>query len=101
EGPDMVRLTIRWRLTLWYGGFLAAGLVTFGVLIYATFARNLLHEIDRALDEELTELEREVRSASDSADLEQRLIRNFSDHPFYEIQVADAGGRTLFATNGA
>ncbi|MGQ0636223.1 MAG: heavy metal sensor histidine kinase [Planctomycetaceae bacterium] len=97
----MSRMTIRSRLTLWYGGLLAAGLVAFGALVYATFSRNLLHEIDRALDEELAELDKEVRSASDSTDLEQRLIRNFADHPFYEIQVVDAEGRTLFSTDGA
>lgn len=96
----MPGLTIRWRLTLWYGGVLAASLIAIGGVVYVTFAHNLLAEIDRALDEELAEIDKEVSLAPDSDELLHQFERNFSNHPFYEIQVSSAAG-VLFASGSA
>ena len=41
--------SIRWRLTFWYAGALAAALVLFGVLIQALLERRLVSEIDEDL----------------------------------------------------
>ena len=56
----MVRMTIGWRLAWWYGAILAVSLIMLGAFVYVTFSRNLLAEIDRALDEELAEIALEV-----------------------------------------
>lgn len=43
----MIRgLSIRWRLTLWYGGVLALVLTVFGVAIYAVMRHQLLERVD-------------------------------------------------------
>lgn len=96
----MRKLTIGWRLTLWYSGILAASLMAFGGVVYMTFARNLLGEIDRALAEELAEIAAVVREAPGGAPLETRLESNFGQHEFYEIQVADTAGTVRFRTPG-
>jgi len=41
--------SIRWRLTFWYAGALAAALILFGVLIQAMLERRLISEIDEDL----------------------------------------------------
>jgi two-component system heavy metal sensor histidine kinase CusS len=41
--------SIRWRLTFWYAGALAAALVLFGVLIQALLERRLISEIEEDL----------------------------------------------------
>jgi heavy metal sensor kinase len=96
----MRKLTIGWRLTLWYSGILAASLVAFGGVVYVTFGRNLLGEIDRALAEELAEIAVVVRQAPDGVPLEARLESNFGRHEFYEIQVVDTAGVVRFRTPG-
>lgn len=83
----MRRLTIGSRLTIWYGSVLAVGLIGFAGVVYSSFARNLLSEIDRALAEELAEIETVVRHAPDAATLVAALEREFGRHEFYEIQV--------------
>lgn len=97
----MPGLTIRWRLTLWYGGLLAGSLLLFGTVVYTMFARNLMDEIDRALEEEVAELMQEVRRAAGYEDLLHQLDRSFANHPFYEIQVSQGGGEIVFATDVA
>lgn len=92
-------LTIGWRLTIWYGAVLAVSLFVFAGIVYATFARNLLGEIDRALAEELAELETAVRQAPDREALAANLESNFGGHEFYEIQVLAAEGAPLFRTS--
>jgi hypothetical protein len=96
----MARLTIGWRLTLWYGAFLLVALAGFGVVVYTTFARNLLSEVDRALDEELVELALAVGNARNQPELLAVLERDFGGHAFYEIQVTTRTGQAVFTTPG-
>jgi heavy metal sensor kinase len=94
----MVRMTIGRRLTLWYGVLWTLSLVALGAALYATFAHNLLAEIDRALDEELAEIEMEVVAATDATSRDAQLQKYFGQHPFYVIQVARLDGEVLFAS---
>jgi two-component system, OmpR family, heavy metal sensor histidine kinase CusS len=52
-----MRLSIRWRLTLWYTVALAVVLVGFGCLVYTLLARSLYQRIDQSLLAELQEIE--------------------------------------------
>ena len=56
----MRRLSIRWRLTLWYGAVLSAILVGFSGAVYLLMHHHLLALTDAALREELAELADEV-----------------------------------------
>ena len=57
----MRRLSIRWRLTLWYGTVLSVILTGFSGAVYLLMQRHLLTLTDAALSEELDELADEVR----------------------------------------
>lgn len=91
-----MRITIGHRLTLWYGGMLAASLAAMCVLVYASFSRSLTSEIDRALDEELFEIEIELRHASSADERQAQLQKYFGDHPFYDIQVVRPDATVVF-----
>ncbi len=43
----MRRLSIRWKLTLWYGGVLAVVLAVFSTAVYFTMRHQLLARIDQ------------------------------------------------------
>jgi len=61
------RLSIRWRLTLWYAGSLGVLLVGFGILVWAMTNSWLLSQSDLELTEELAELLDAIHSSdSDS-----------------------------------
>jgi heavy metal sensor kinase len=94
----MRRLSIRWHLTLWYGGLFAVSLAIFSLVVYASFARDLLAEVDRALDVELAEMAQEIERASDLTVLQAQLHKNFGEIEVYELQVIAADGRQIFAT---
>lgn len=54
--------SIRTKLTLWYAGILAASLLLFGGLFYASVAINLHQETDRALTLQAEGLAAEIRA---------------------------------------
>lgn len=95
----MVPMTIGRRLTLWYGAIWALSLILLSVAVYATFASNQRAEIDRALDEELAEIEIEVVNATDSRTRDAQLQKYFGQHPYYVVQVARPDGEVLFASD--
>ena len=45
----MSRLSIRWRLTLWYGAVLAGVLAVFGTSVFLLLKRELQNRTSRAL----------------------------------------------------
>jgi heavy metal sensor kinase len=60
-----MRLSIRWRLTLWNTLALAIVLLGFAALVYALSAHALYERIDRTLLTEFRELEQDAPSASE------------------------------------
>jgi heavy metal sensor kinase len=66
------------------------------LLVYGSFSRNLISEIDRALDEELAEIEIEVKHAATPDERDAQLQKYFGTHPFYDIQVVRPDGRFVF-----
>jgi len=59
-----MRLSIRWRLTLWNTLALAVLLLGFSVLVYALMAHALYEQVDRALLAEAEQLRRDDRLQS-------------------------------------
>ncbi|REJ88943.1 MAG: HAMP domain-containing protein [Planctomycetota bacterium] len=94
----MPRLTIGWKLTLWYGAILGISLVVLGAFVFFSLSRSRLAEIDRALEEELAEIELEVRSATSSESRAHALEKYFGEHEFYSIQVSKPDGAILFTS---
>jgi two-component system heavy metal sensor histidine kinase CusS len=79
-------LSIRWRLTLWYGAVLAVVLTAFGTAVYFTQRHHALRRLDRALSEELADVLSEVRRARDDRGLTEWLERRFARHEGFDFQ---------------
>ena len=96
----MSRLSIRWRLTLWYGAVLSAILVGFSGAVYLLMHHHLLALTDAALQEELDELGNEVVRADSLSRLREMLRSRFPAQEGYELQVSTLAGEPLFRSMG-
>jgi heavy metal sensor kinase len=92
----MGRLSIRWRLTLWYGAVLAAVLAAFGTSVYLMMRHSLLARTETGMGMESTEVAEEVARSKDRLALGTWLERRFARHPGYDIQVSTPSGKALF-----
>jgi two-component system heavy metal sensor histidine kinase CusS len=92
----MGRLSIRWRLTLWYGAVLATVLAVFGASVYLMMRHALLARTGTGMGMESTEVAEEVARSRDRSTLGTWLERRFARHPGYDIQVSTPGGEALF-----
>jgi two-component system, OmpR family, heavy metal sensor histidine kinase CusS len=94
------RLSIRWRLTLWYGTVLSVILAGFSGAVYLLMERHLLTLTDAALSEELAELADEIKRIESYSSLPGILRTRFPGHEGYELQVRTAVGELLFRSVG-
>jgi heavy metal sensor kinase len=93
-----MRLSIRWRLTLWNTLALGILLLGFCVLVYGLMAHALYEQLDRALQAESRQLEQDERLQSEP---EQRLrywIDEFKEHENFFCVVYDARGQVYLKT---
>ena len=95
----MKGLSIRWRLTLWYGLVLAIVLVVFGGAVYVAMRHELLARTDVALSGELDEISEDVQAAKDWTRLSEQLKRRFGRHEMYEFQVSQVNGQPFFQSD--
>jgi len=95
----MNRLSIRWRLTLWYGSVLTAVLVVFGSSVYLMMRHVLLVRTGAGMSMEATEVAEEVARARDRSTLGTWLERRFARHPGYDIQVSTPEGQAMFRSD--
>jgi heavy metal sensor kinase len=91
----MRRLSIRWRLTLWYGAVLAAVLVAFGGAVYTLMRHELITQIDADLGGELQEVIDDIESSSEWLALSQRWARRASRPGGHDFQVNRPEGETI------
>ena len=75
-----MRLSIRWRLTLWNTLALALVLVGFSALVYWLLAEALNERLDRSLLAELNELEKDDRMANRRDERLRHWIYEFKEH---------------------
>jgi heavy metal sensor kinase len=90
----MKPLSIRWQLTLWYGGVLAAVLLLFSVLVYMMMEH--LPFLDEPLRAELNELKQVVGSAQSEEQVSEACDRYFRRRDGYRFEVRTASGKVLF-----
>ena len=92
--------SIRWRLTFWYAGALAAALVLFGVLIQALLERRLISEIDEDLANRSAQFESYFLHESTEklpAQLDDELEEFCAALPPRSyVELRAAGGRIVF-----
>ena len=96
----MNRLSIRWRLTLWYAGALAGLLALYCVSLLLLTRQQLLARTDAALREELHELALEVRLARTREEFQQQVHARFYQHDIYHFLITDEQGKILFVSEG-
>ncbi len=96
----MKRLSIRWRLTLWYGIVLSAILAGFSGTVYGLMRHYLLALTDAALSEELEDLSGDVKRCDDPALLARELGLRYTSHDGYYFQVSNSSGTVLFRSDG-
>ena len=89
-------MTIRIRMTLWYGAVLATVIAAFGISVYLMMAHRLRTRLDDGLAQELSGLMEEVEEAKNHARLQERLRRKFSRHEVYDYQVTSIDGEIIF-----
>jgi heavy metal sensor kinase len=92
-------LSIRWRLTLWYGAVLALVLAIFGGSVYLMMRHTLTARVGAGLLMESAEVEQEVARAGDAEHLKTWLQRRFAGHPGFDIQVSKPGGEPVFRSD--
>lgn len=96
----MKRLSIRWRLTLWYGIVLSAILAGFSVTVYGLMRHYLLALTNAGLSEELEDFSGDVRRCDDPGSLARELGLRYTTHDGYYFQVSDSSGKVLFRSDG-
>ena len=89
-------VSIRWRLTLWYGAVLALVLAVFGGSVYLLMRHALLERAGAGLLMESAEVEQEIERARDAQVLSTWLERRFTHHPGFDIQVTTLQGENVF-----
>lgn len=96
----MNKLSIRWRLTLWYGLTFLVALSVFCFLILVFSRHRMLVNIDSSLQEELMERVLEVNLAQSMTELDQQLRTRFFRHEVYDFRVIDRSGKSVFSSEG-
>jgi heavy metal sensor kinase len=88
-----MRVSIRWRLTLWNTLALAAVLVGFGALVYGLLRSALYERIDRSLRTEWEELKQDRRLGTDPDERLRYRIHEFDEHQHGFCVVYDQQGK--------
>lgn len=92
-----LNLSIRMRLTIWYGGVLAVVLIAFSAVIYFTMRHQMLSRIDQGLNEELADVMSEVERAEGRMGMLEWLDRRFGQHQGFDFQITTTDGARVFA----
>ncbi|MBI3863812.1 MAG: heavy metal sensor histidine kinase [Planctomycetia bacterium] len=94
----MIRsVTVRWRMTLWFGAALAVILLGFGATTYFVMRHHLLERVDAGLNEELSDVLSEIQRGNDRAAMLGWLDRRFARHEGFDFQVTTPAGERVFA----
>lgn len=93
----MRKVSVRMRLTIWYGGVLAVVLLAFGASVFFVMRHQLLERIDGGLAEEMADVVGEVQRATNQEDMLAWLNRRFGHHPGFDFQITAEDGQRVFS----
>jgi two-component system, OmpR family, heavy metal sensor histidine kinase CusS len=93
-----MRLTIRWRLTLWNTLALAAVLLGFGLLVYGLLRHALYEQVDRALLGEYDQFRQDDRPGDRPEERLLYRVHEFMEHEHFFCVIYDAQGRVYLKT---
>ncbi len=95
----MRQVSIRWRLTLWYGAVLSLILIAFSTAVYLMMRHDLLSLTDAALAEELADFSGDVGRCRSPEEAPEELALRYSSHEGYEFQVTALSGQPIFRSD--
>src|SRR5437870_2233134 len=96
----MMRLSIRWKLTFWYGAVLAVVLAAFSLAVFLVMRHQSLSRTDQGLAEELADVLHEIKRPSDPImSLAERLNLRFGRHEGFDFQITRINGSRFFAND--
>ncbi len=93
-------LSIRWKLTLWYGAVFSAILVGFSSALYLLMRHHLVSLADTVLHEEYREFRDEVGRARTVRELCEALESRFAALEGHQFELSDTNGAVLFRSAG-
>jgi heavy metal sensor kinase len=93
-----MRLSIRWRLTLWNTLAIACVLVIFAALVYILFRQALYAQTDQLLQTALGQLQGDPRVATATDERIRYWVEEYRDHQRFHCAVFDADGSVHAAT---
>lgn len=96
----MKHLSIRLKLTLWYGTAVAVILLGLGAVLLILTRQQLLNRTDGTLREELREIVLEIGIHRSEAEFAQAAEKRFRQHDVYDFVVTDHNGRIVFQSAG-
>ncbi|QEH34462.1 Sensor kinase CusS [Aquisphaera giovannonii] len=91
----MTRLSLRWRLTLWYGTVLASMVAALGGVVYLLMKRELLNRTDWTLAAHAGMVQEQLAGVRSRDELAGRLSPQLLRHPAFDLRVIDAAGAEL------
>ncbi len=94
----MTHLSIRWRLTLWYGASIAATLGVFSCLLYLLMHRQAVARIDAGLTEEVKEIRLEIGLAKNIEEFAAATQARFAQHALFDFLITDRDQHVVFAS---
>lgn len=94
----MSRLSIRWRLTLFYCAMLAAVLGIFGAEVYLFTSRELKHRTEGLLATQMSIIE-DLLARTDPKAARRKLVDRYTRHPTIDLQVAGPDGSILMRSD--
>lgn len=92
----MKSLSIRTRMTLWYGALMTLLLGAFGAAAVWLTVQRFTARIDFELAEEMNEVLVQFANEATREDLQHELHEEFAQHPDYEFEIIDADGGAFF-----
>ena len=95
----MVPLSIRWKLTLWYGAVLAVALGVFGTGVYILSRRELQQRTNRSLSIQLDVIDSQMSGTTERGVVRRRIRRQYARHPSYDVQISTFEGEIWLRTN--
>ena len=93
-----MRLSVRWRLTLWNTLALAVVLAGFSLLVYGLLAQALYEQVDRSLLAELRQLRGDERLASRPRERLRYWVDEFMEHERHFCVVYGPDGQVYLRT---
>jgi heavy metal sensor kinase len=93
-----MRLSIRWRLTLWNSVGLAVMLLAFASLVYAMLRHALYEQVDHKLTSAVGQLAQDARITADYHRRLQYWIYEWKEHEDLNAVVYDANGKVVERT---